>query len=53
MEISSLKTLFSKATIAGPCSLKIGVQLMKFASNHKKKYLHLEDEPKKTKSVTG
>ena len=33
--------------------LKIGVQLMKFASNHKKKYLHLEDEPKKTKRVTG
>ena len=53
MEISSLKTLFSKATIARSCSLKIDVQIMKFASNHKNKYLHSEDEPKKTKSVTG
>ena len=53
MEISSLKTHFSKATIARSCSLKIGVQIVKFASNHKNKYLHLEDEPKKTKSVTG
>ena len=39
-----------KVIIARPCSLKIGVKTITFISNHKKKYLHLEDELKQTKS---
>ena len=49
MEISLLKRLFKhflKAIIARSCSLKIGVKIVEFTSNHKKKYLHLEDELK-------
>ena len=43
MEISLL-ALFLKAIIARSCSLKIGVKIVKFTSNYKKKYFHLEHE---------
>ena len=49
MEISLLKRLFKnflKAIIARSYSLKIRVKIVKFTSNNKKKYLHLEDELK-------
>ena len=49
MEIPSLKILFKhflKAIIARSCSLQIGVKIVKFTSNDKKKYLSLGDELK-------
>ena len=47
MEISSLKKDFLKTLFeSNSCSLKIELKIVKFISNHKKKYLRSEDELK-------
>ena len=47
MEISLLEKDFLNTLFeSNNCSLKIAAKIVEFTSNHKKKYLHLQDELK-------